>query len=84
MFLIFRTSLLPIALCVRFVVLRDAEHGELGNSTRQMLRQRQEYTVVHTVQAADTSLLFEYTMLHSKPGAQTGCSIFFYVVHNHS
>ena len=33
-----------------------------------------EYTVVHTVQAADTSLLFECTMLHSKPGAQTAGS----------
>ena len=30
-----------------------------------------EYTVVHSVQAADTSLLFECTMLHSKPRAQT-------------
>ena len=28
---------------------------------------------MHTVQAADTSLLFECTMLHSKPGAQTSC-----------
>ena len=34
-FLILRTSLLPIALCVRFVVLRDAE-------TRRACQQHQE------------------------------------------
>ena len=28
---------------------------------------RIEYTIVHSVQAADTSLLFECTILHSKP-----------------
>ena len=43
--------------CMYFTVLFVVRNGS------QVL----EYTVVHSVQAADTSLLFECTMLHSKP-----------------
>ena len=77
------TSLLPTALCVRFVVLTDAvtrlawqQHQASILQIIQQLSYTQprlyitvliEYTVVHTVQSADTSLLFECTILHSQP-----------------
>ena len=59
-FLILRTSLLPIALCVHFVVLRDAETRRAWQQHQENVNAAAEAAVLRAMQEESTRLAGEH------------------------